>query len=188
MTSTPSKPHSAAMRKPSSVFGKKLPVERTISGSATAAKVEGVELIDLTPTAMAAGGDALARLQDGRVVFVSGALPGEVVRCRVVSTKKDYARAEVVDVVSASADRVRRTRSRRCVRLHVVVRVSTRAGRVEGRDRVGCAAAHRPVAGRAGPTRVRRRPAEWPRRTTVRSASMRRAGAPGIVAVDRTRS
>src|SRR5881392_1253377 len=99
MTSTPSKPCSAAMRKPSSVLGKKLPVESTILGSATAAKVEAMELVDVTPTAVAAGGDALARLEDGRVVFVEGALPGEAVRARVVSSKKDYARAEVVDVV-----------------------------------------------------------------------------------------
>jgi 23S rRNA (uracil1939-C5)-methyltransferase len=65
-----------------------------------------MELVDLTPTAMAAGGDALARLADGRVVFVEGALPGEVVRARVVSSKKDYARALVVEVLTASPDRV----------------------------------------------------------------------------------
>jgi predicted RNA-binding protein with TRAM domain len=45
-----------------------------------------VDLVDVTPTAMAAGGDALARLPDGRVVFVTGALPGEVVRDRIVSS------------------------------------------------------------------------------------------------------
>jgi 23S rRNA (uracil1939-C5)-methyltransferase len=39
-------------------------------------------------------------------VFVEGALPGEEVRARVVQSKKDFARAVVVDVVSASADRV----------------------------------------------------------------------------------
>src|SRR4051794_29873728 len=94
------------MRKPSSVFGKKLPVESTILGSATAAKVEAMEQVDLTPTSVAAGGDAIARLADGRVVFVPGALPGEIVRCRLVSSKKDYARAEVVEVLSPSADRV----------------------------------------------------------------------------------
>jgi 23S rRNA (uracil1939-C5)-methyltransferase len=66
----------------------------------------GMELVDLTPTAMAAGGDALARFHDGRVVFVEGALPGELVRARVLASKKDYARAVVVDVLSASADRV----------------------------------------------------------------------------------
>ena len=55
---------------------------------------------------MAAGGDALARADDGRVVFVAGALPGERVRARVVRAKKDFLRAEVVDVLDPSPDRV----------------------------------------------------------------------------------
>ena len=55
---------------------------------------------------MAAGGDAIARDADGRVVFVTGALPGELVRARVVTSKKDYAKAVVVDVVEPSPDRV----------------------------------------------------------------------------------
>src|SRR5688572_20025594 len=91
------------MRNPSSVLGKKLPVERTICGIAT--KLRPVDL-ELVATAMAAGGDAIARDDDGRVVFVEGALPGERVRARVVQAKKDFARAVVVDVVSPSADRV----------------------------------------------------------------------------------
>lgn len=62
--------------------------------------------LELTPSAMAAGGDAIARDADGRVVFVEGALPGERVRARVVQSKKDFARAVVVDVVDASPDRV----------------------------------------------------------------------------------
>ena len=62
--------------------------------------------LDLEPTGMAAGGDAIARDGDGRVVFVSGALPGERVRARVVQAKKDFARAEVVEVVASSPDRV----------------------------------------------------------------------------------
>lgn len=55
---------------------------------------------------MAAGGDALARLPDGRVVFVEGALPGELVGAELVQEKHDYARATTVDVVEASPDRV----------------------------------------------------------------------------------
>ena len=55
---------------------------------------------------MAAGGDAIGHLPDGRVVFVRGALPGETVAIDVVQSKKDFARAEVVEVVEASADRV----------------------------------------------------------------------------------
>ncbi len=55
---------------------------------------------------MAAGGSAIARDADGRVVFVDGALPGERVRARLVASKKDFARAEAVDVLEPSADRV----------------------------------------------------------------------------------
>ena len=55
---------------------------------------------------MAAGGDAIARDADGRVVFVEGALPGERVRARVVQAKKDFARAVVVEILDPSPDRV----------------------------------------------------------------------------------
>ncbi len=62
--------------------------------------------LTLRPERLVAGGDALAR-DDGRVVFVRGALPGEVVAADVVEAKKDFARAEVVEVVEPSANRVR---------------------------------------------------------------------------------
>lgn len=55
---------------------------------------------------MTAGGDAIARDDDGRVVFVEGALPGERVRVRVVETKRDFARAVAVEVLEASPDRI----------------------------------------------------------------------------------
>jgi 23S rRNA (uracil1939-C5)-methyltransferase len=55
---------------------------------------------------MAAGGDAIARDSSGRVVFVTGALPGERVRVDVVAERRDYARAVVIDVLDASPDRV----------------------------------------------------------------------------------
>jgi 23S rRNA (uracil1939-C5)-methyltransferase len=55
---------------------------------------------------MAAGGDAIGHLPDGRVVFVRGALPGETVEIAVIQSKKDFARADLVEVVEASADRV----------------------------------------------------------------------------------
>ena len=60
----------------------------------------------LEPTAMAAGGAALARDADGRVVFVEGALPGERVLARLTEARKDFARAVAVDVLDPSADRV----------------------------------------------------------------------------------
>ena len=55
---------------------------------------------------MAAGGDAIARIADGRVAFVRGALPGELVEIEIVQSKKDFVRAEVVDVIEPSTHRV----------------------------------------------------------------------------------
>jgi 23S rRNA (uracil1939-C5)-methyltransferase len=60
----------------------------------------------LQPTAMAAGGAALARDAEGRVVFVEGALPGEQVRARITEVRKDFSRALTVAVLDASPDRV----------------------------------------------------------------------------------
>ena len=41
---------------------------------------------------LVAGGDAMGRADDGRVVFVTGALPGELVEVDIVETKKDFVR------------------------------------------------------------------------------------------------
>ncbi|MGB8858056.1 MAG: TRAM domain-containing protein [Ilumatobacteraceae bacterium] len=51
---------------------------------------------------MAAGGDAIARLADGRVVFIRGALPGEEVRVAITTNKRDFARGSVAEVVRPS--------------------------------------------------------------------------------------
>jgi 23S rRNA (uracil1939-C5)-methyltransferase len=51
------------------------------------------------------GGEGLAR-HEGRVMFVPNVLPGEKVRVEVVEAKKDFARAELREVVNASPDRV----------------------------------------------------------------------------------
>lgn len=53
-----------------------------------------------------AEGDGLGRLVDGRVVFVTGGLPGELVRCRITRQSRDYARAEAVEVIEAHRQRV----------------------------------------------------------------------------------
>lgn len=55
---------------------------------------------------LAYGGDALGRLSDGRVVFVPFAIPGELVRLRLVEDKPRHARAELVEVLEPSMDRV----------------------------------------------------------------------------------
>ncbi len=55
---------------------------------------------------MAHGGEAVGRLEDGRAVFVAGGIPGETVRVRLTLEKKRWARADLVEVVEASPDRV----------------------------------------------------------------------------------
>jgi 23S rRNA (uracil1939-C5)-methyltransferase len=52
------------------------------------------------------GGDALGRLPDGRAVFVPFALPGEMVRIRSVDQKRGHVRAELVEVLEPSAERI----------------------------------------------------------------------------------
>lgn len=53
-----------------------------------------------------AGGEALGHDPDGRVVFVAGGLPGEVVRAVETERKDRWSRAVLIDVVESSTDRV----------------------------------------------------------------------------------
>jgi 23S rRNA (uracil1939-C5)-methyltransferase len=62
--------------------------------------------IEVELTAMVYGGDAMGRLPDGRAVFVPYALPGERVRARLVEEKRGHARAELIEVLRASPDRI----------------------------------------------------------------------------------
>ena len=70
----------------------------------TDAAVGAPPVLELETASMAAGGEAVAR-DDGRVVFVRGALPGERVRARLVEERRSFARADLVEVVRASPDR-----------------------------------------------------------------------------------
>lgn len=54
---------------------------------------------------IAHGGESLGR-HEGKVVFVPYAIPGETVRARIVTAKKSWARATLVDVLEPSLDRV----------------------------------------------------------------------------------
>ncbi len=54
---------------------------------------------------MTYGGDALGRWE-GKAVFVSGGLPGEMVRVRVTDERHHFARAHVIEVIEPSPDRV----------------------------------------------------------------------------------
>src|SRR5690348_8674238 len=64
------------------------------------------EVLDLTVTGVAHGGWCVARDAGGRVVFVRHALPGEQVRARVTDATASFARAEAIEVLRASPDRV----------------------------------------------------------------------------------
>jgi 23S rRNA (uracil1939-C5)-methyltransferase len=56
-------------------------------------------------TGMAHGGDALAR-HEGKVIFVPYALPGEEILVELTEERAKYARANLVEVVAASPERV----------------------------------------------------------------------------------
>jgi tRNA/tmRNA/rRNA uracil-C5-methylase (TrmA/RlmC/RlmD family) len=64
------------------------------------------EVLDLAVTGVAHGGWCVARDAGGRVVFVRHALPGERVRARVTDATASFARAEAIEVLRASPDRV----------------------------------------------------------------------------------
>jgi tRNA/tmRNA/rRNA uracil-C5-methylase (TrmA/RlmC/RlmD family) len=67
---------------------------------------EGDEAELVEVTAFAAGGEGVAREASGRVLFVRGGVPGDRARVRVVEVHKRFARAEIAELVRASALRV----------------------------------------------------------------------------------
>jgi 23S rRNA (uracil1939-C5)-methyltransferase len=60
----------------------------------------------LRVTGIAVGGDGVAREPDGRVVFVEGALPGELVAVEIEDEHRRHARGRVADIVEPAAARV----------------------------------------------------------------------------------
>jgi len=54
-------------------------------------------------------GKSLARLEDGKVVFVWGGLPGELIEINIVKNKKNFAEAEIVEIIEKSPDRIEPT-------------------------------------------------------------------------------
>jgi 23S rRNA (uracil1939-C5)-methyltransferase len=61
--------------------------------------------LELTIDSLAFGGAGVARL-DGYVVFVAGAIPGDRVRAVVGKSKRAYAEARAVEVLTPSSDRL----------------------------------------------------------------------------------
>lgn len=62
--------------------------------------------IELRLDSLAFGGDAVGRLDDGRVAFVAGGVPGDRVEARVEEVKARHLRAEVARVLEPGAERV----------------------------------------------------------------------------------
>ncbi|MEU3456020.1 TRAM domain-containing protein [Micromonospora sp. NPDC006766] len=67
--------------------------------------LEEAERVELTVDAVAPGGHCVARV-DGQVVFVRHALPGERVVAEVTELHRGFARADAVEILVASPDRV----------------------------------------------------------------------------------
>jgi len=63
------------------------------------------DVVELDIAGLAHEGEGVGR-HEGFTLFVPGALPGERVRARVTDLRKNFARAELLDVVAASPDRV----------------------------------------------------------------------------------
>lgn len=55
----------------------------------------------------AQGGEAIARLSDGRICFVSGALPGELALVELSKTSKDFAKGVAREILEAHPQRVK---------------------------------------------------------------------------------
>lgn len=64
------------------------------------------EEFQVQPTAFVYGGETIARLPDGRAVFIPYTIPGETVRIRLVEDKERYARAELIEVVGPAPSRI----------------------------------------------------------------------------------
>ena len=137
--------------------------------------------LDLTPEKMVAGGEALARDADGRVVMIEGAIPGEAVRVEITTAKKSFARGRVLEVLDASPDRTAppcrhvRAGCGGCEWQHITPRGAASAAARHRRRRAARDSAR-------WPTRTRSWPIRWssPTRTSApRSAcSSARVGRP----------
>jgi tRNA/tmRNA/rRNA uracil-C5-methylase (TrmA/RlmC/RlmD family) len=70
----------------------------------TAAEIP--DFLELDVGAIAAGGGCVGRAPDGKVVFVRHSLPGERVRAAITARTTSYLRADAVEILRPSPDRV----------------------------------------------------------------------------------
>ena len=64
-----------------------------------------VVLTDVPILTMAAEGKTIARHPDGRIIFVTGAVPGDRADIRLLKTRKDYCEGQLVELRYPSPDR-----------------------------------------------------------------------------------
>jgi len=61
---------------------------------------------NITIDSYAAEGKSIAHLEDGKVLFVENAIPGDVVNARIVKEKKNWAEGKILQLVQPSSDRI----------------------------------------------------------------------------------
>ncbi len=64
------------------------------------------QLFDVNLEKLTYGGEAMGRLPDGRAVFVPFGLPGELVQVRLVQDKQNFARGELLEILTPSPERI----------------------------------------------------------------------------------
>lgn len=72
----------------------------------TTAENDAGRTFEVTPTTLVYGGEALGRLPDGRAVFIPFCLPAETVVIRLVEEKRNFARAELLEVIAPAPTRI----------------------------------------------------------------------------------
>lgn len=63
-------------------------------------------MTEITLSGLAYGGDAFGRDSDGKMIFVPFALPGERVKVEIVDDHQRWARAQLLEVIEASPERI----------------------------------------------------------------------------------
>ncbi len=81
-------------------------MEATAGASAGSGRPQRGRDLELRVDSLAQGGRGVARTAEGFVVFVAGALPGDLVRARVAKSKKSHAEAIAVEILEAAPERV----------------------------------------------------------------------------------
>ena len=77
-----------------------------MEASAAASRPQQGQELELAIDRLAHGGSGVARHEGGYVVFVAGAIPGDVVRAVITKRNRRYAEARTLEVLTPSPDRI----------------------------------------------------------------------------------